>query len=212
MITLPRLSSTTDTGRLAARSPLARLAGIVTWPFTHRYASPIWLALRLYAAWIWFQFGMNKLQAGWLTGDPIGGIFKHVAGGELPVPWEPFRGLAAWMLEAGLTPHISHAMPFLELAVALAFASGVLVVPAAVGGILLLINIQLSGTGSLAFDLRMIVIHALLVLAFRVVGAIGFERLALRILAAAKNVVRPARPAPALQPAPVAVRAQRRRR
>ena len=171
-------------------NPFRRLIEIITWPFTHRYASPVWLLVRLYAASIWFQFGLGKLNAGWTTSDPIGGIFKAVANGAMKIPFEPFRGLAAWMLEAGLTPHISHAMPFLEMAVGLSFISGVLIIPAAIGSILLIINIQLSGTGSFAFDLRVALLSLSLILSYRISSLIGFQALAVRILKLAVNAVR----------------------
>jgi hypothetical protein len=97
---------------------------------------------------------------------------------------------------------ISHSMPFLGLAVALSFASGVLVPVAAVGAILLNINIILSGLGNPAFDGPIIASQILFVLSYRVVGGIGFERLARHILRSAVRMVRPARkPAAVIQSA-----------
>ncbi|HWQ15515.1 MAG TPA: hypothetical protein VNL77_22125 [Roseiflexaceae bacterium] len=179
-----------------AVSLLGRARAIVTWPFTSRYTSPLWLALRLYIGWIWLQFGWRKIETGWLTADPMGDVLKQIAKGNLPVPWAPFRGFAAFLVDAGLTPLLSHSMPFMEIAVALSFISGILVVPAAIGGALLLVNFILSGIGTLAFDGRLLVGHVLLALAFPVVGLIGFERLALRVLnimAARLHIPLPAR-------------------
>jgi thiosulfate dehydrogenase [quinone] large subunit len=161
---------------------LERARTIVTWPFVNRYAAPIWLALRLYIGWIWLQFGIRKIETGWLTSDPMGGVLRQIAKGNLPVPWAPFRDFAAFLVDAGLTPYLSMSMPFMELAVGLAFLSGILVAPAAFGGALLLLNFILSGIGTLAFDGRLLLGHLLLLLAFRVAGLIGFERLALRAL------------------------------
>jgi thiosulfate dehydrogenase (quinone) large subunit len=191
---------TTNTRPGAARANgsavLERARAIVAWPFANRYAAPIWLALRLYIGWIWLQFGIRKIETGWLTSDPMGGVLKQIAKGNLPVPWAPFRDFAAFLVDAGLTPYLSMSMPFMEIAVALAFLSGILVVPAAIGGALLLLNFILSGIGTLAFDGRLLLGHLLLVLAFRVAGLIGFERLALRVLtlaAARLNIPLPAR-------------------
>jgi hypothetical protein len=64
---------------------LPRLFAVLGWPFTHRYAAPLWLALRLYVGWIWIQMGLTKLQAGWLTSDPIGNLLRHVANGTIPL-------------------------------------------------------------------------------------------------------------------------------
>jgi uncharacterized membrane protein YphA (DoxX/SURF4 family) len=174
-------------------SNAGRLIAAIRRPFTNKFAAPIWLALRLYIAWIWFQMSMGKFQAGWLTSDPVGTLFKLIEKGSLVIPLPFYRGLAGALLDAGVSPLLSHSMPFLELAVALAFASGVLIPAAAVGAILLNINIVLSGMGVPAFDGPIIAAEILFVLSFRVVGAIGFEGLASRILRAALQAVRSVR-------------------
>jgi uncharacterized membrane protein YphA (DoxX/SURF4 family) len=192
VITSPN-HSTSYTARVSANA--VRVIAVIRWPFTNKFAAPIWLALRLYIAWIWFQMSMGKFQAGWLTSDPVGTLLKLVEKGTLAVPMPFYRGVAGALIDAGATPFISHSMPFLEMAVALSFATGVLVPAAAVGAILLNINIVLSGMGVPAFDGSIIAAQILFLLSFRVVGAIGFEGLARRILRALVQVVRPARPA-----------------
>jgi len=173
---------------------------LIRWPFINRLSSPIWLALRLYIAWIWYQMSISKFQAGWLTSDPVGQMFKAIEKGTIAVPLPFYRGVAGALLDAGISPMISHSMPFLEMAVALSLATGVLVPAAAVGAILLNINIMLSGIGTPAFDGPIIAAQVLFVMSYRVVGGIGFERLAQRILNAALHLVRPARkPAVELQ-------------
>ena len=154
---------------------LARSIHALRWPFTHRYAALLWLALRLYLGWIWLQFGIDKLQAGWLTKDAIGPLLKLGAEGTLPLPIPIYGRVAALLLDLGVTPLISFAMPLLELAVALAFLSGVLVAPAAIGATLLNINIILSGIGQLAFDGRMIALQLLLLMAWPVAERIGLR-------------------------------------
>jgi uncharacterized membrane protein YphA (DoxX/SURF4 family) len=166
---------------------------LIRWPFTNRLTSPIWLALRLYIAWIWYQMSISKFQAGWLTSDPVGQMFKAIEKGTIAVPLPFYRGVAGALLDAGISPIISHSMPFLEMAVALSLATGVLVPAAAIGAILLNINIVLSGIGTPAFDGPIIAAQVLFVMSYRVVGGIGFERLAQRILNAALHLVRPAR-------------------
>ena len=179
----------TTNGNTIAKQAIA----LIRWPFTHRLSSPIWLALRLYIAWIWFQMSMGKFQAGWLTSDPVGQMFKAIEKGTIAVPLPFYRGVAGALLDAGISPIISHSMPFLEMAVALSLATGVLVPVAAVGAILLNINIILSGIGTPAFDGPIITAQVLFVMSYRVVGGIGFERLARRILNAALRLVRPVR-------------------
>ncbi|HEU5087617.1 MAG TPA: hypothetical protein VFT99_09235, partial [Roseiflexaceae bacterium] len=60
----------------------------------------------------------------------------------------------------------------------------------AIGSILLIINIQLSGTGSFAFDLRVALLSLSLILSYRISSLIGFQALAVRILKLAVNAVR----------------------
>jgi uncharacterized membrane protein YphA (DoxX/SURF4 family) len=191
MITSPNQQPTTYTtnGNTIGKQAIA----LIRWPFTNRLSSPIWLALRLYIAWIWYQMSMGKFQAGWLTSDPVGQMFKLIEKGTIAVPLPFYRGVAGALLDAGVSPMISHSMPFLEMAVALSLATGVLVPAAAVGAILLNINIILSGIGTPAFDGPIIASQVLFVMSYRVVGGIGFERLARRILNAALRLVRPVR-------------------
>ncbi|HJZ49852.1 MAG TPA: hypothetical protein VKE41_21895 [Roseiflexaceae bacterium] len=189
MITTPNR----PTSYTARSTNAGRILAAIRWPFTNKFASPIWLALRLYIAWIWFQMSMSKFQAGWLTSDPVGTMFKMIEKGSIAVPLPFYRGVAGALLDAGISPMLSHSMPFLEMAVALSFASGVLVPAAAVGAILLNINIVLSGMGTPAFDGPIITSQILFLMSYRVVGAIGFEGLARRILKAAVQAVRPAR-------------------
>jgi uncharacterized membrane protein YphA (DoxX/SURF4 family) len=190
MITAPKQQPTTYTtnGNTIGK----RLVATLLLPFTHKYTSPIWLALRLYLAWIWLQMGTQKIQAGWLTNDPIGQMLKLVENGTIPVPLSFYRGVAGMLVDSGITPMLSHSMPFMELAVALSFATGVLVPVAAVGAILLNINFVLSGIGNIELDGPVIAGQLLLVLSYRVVGLIGFEKLVLRILNGALDLVRPA--------------------
>jgi hypothetical protein len=100
----------------------------------------------------------------------------------MPVPLEVYRPGARWLVELGVTPLLSHSMPFLEMAVALAFISGILVVPAAMGAVFLNLNFLLSGVGIVALDGRCIALQLLLILAFRVAGHIGLRRTAMRSL------------------------------
>ena len=189
-----------------------RMLKIVSWPFTHRYTAPIWLALRLYIGWIWFQMSLSKFAAGWLSSDPSGAILKQVANGNMPIPFGFYRPVAAMLIDYGVTVPLSHAMPFLEMAVALAFFSGVMLRPAAIGGLLPLANIALTGMAKVMCDGQVARAHMLLILAGAVASLIGFERLAARILEGLVAAVRSAVPGPRRQLALVPIRVPRRRR
>ncbi len=133
------------------------------------------------------------LMAGarWLTSDPIGQILKLVEKGTIAVPLPFYRGVAGALVDAGITPMLLHTMPFLELAVALSFATGVLVPLAAIGAVLLNANFVLSGIGNIELDGPVIAGQLLLVASYRVVGVLGFQKLAVRILNMAIALVRP---------------------
>ena len=197
MITTPR-QTTTTLRTTDIPSILGRALVVIRWPFTNRRAAPIWLLVRLYVAWVFITMAIGKIEGGFLTSDPIGEMLKLVANGTIPVPFEFYRGVAGMLVSAGLTPLLSHTMPFLELAVALSLITGVLTPVAAFGALLLNVNFVLSGIGQIAFDAPYMVAEILMVLSYSVVGTIGFEKLALRILKSALAKVRPARQAAAL--------------
>lgn len=166
---------------------------LLRWPFTSRLASPIWLGVRLYLGVFWLQMGMAKIQGGWLTTNPMDGMFRAIANGYTPAPFGFYRGVVQLLLDLGMAPVISVTFPFLELAIGLAFISGVLVVPAAIGAILMNTNLLLSGIASLSLDGRFIVLQLLLILAWRVSSYLGIQRPLLRGLKAALRAVRPQR-------------------
>jgi hypothetical protein len=120
-------------------------------------------------------------------------MLKLVANGAIPVPFEFYRGVAGMLVGAGLTPMISHSMPFLEIAIAISMITGVLTPLAAFGALLLNINFVLSGIGQIDFDFPYMVAEVLLIMSYSVVGVIGFEKLAQRLLKAAVAKIRPAR-------------------
>ncbi len=64
----------------------------------------------------------------------------------------------------------SAAIPLTELLVAAAFFSGLLLVPAAIGAVLLNLNLILSGIATWQFDGRIILLQLLLLVAWRVAG------------------------------------------
>jgi len=180
MITTPR-NSTTTMNPTNTLSVLRRVLAVIRWPFTNRYAAPIWLLVRLYVGSIFVTMALGKIQTGFLTSDQIGPILKLVANGTITIPLPFYRDVAAMLVNLGVTPMMSFSMPFLELAVAISMFTGVLTPVAAFGALLLNINFVLSGIGNITFDGPYMVAEILMVLAYPVVGVIGFEKLALRL-------------------------------
>jgi thiosulfate dehydrogenase (quinone) large subunit len=192
VITTPR-NSTTALSSANISSVLRQAVAVVRWPFTNRYAAPIWLLVRLYVGWIFLTMGLGKLQTGFLASDQIGPMLKLVADGTITIPLPFYRDVAAMLVDLGVTPMISFSMPFLELAVAIAMFTGVLTPVAAIGALLLNINFVLSGIGNLTFDGPYMVAEILIAMAYPVAGVIGFQKLAMRLLGSVVSKIRPAR-------------------
>jgi thiosulfate dehydrogenase [quinone] large subunit len=154
-----------------------RVQDIVRWPFSSRLAAPLWLALRVYLGSVWLQFGVAKIRGGWLAGDAMHGMLDAVARGLTPAPFPAYRHVAQALLDAGADRWLSVGLPLVELAVSLAFFSGLLLVPAAVGACMLNLNLILSGIASWQFDGRIIALQLLLVFAWRVADYAGVARI-----------------------------------
>jgi uncharacterized membrane protein YphA (DoxX/SURF4 family) len=150
-----------------------RFARAARWPFASRFASPLWLGLRIYLGMIWLQFGHAKVQGGWLAGDALRPLLAAVAQGQTPAPFGFYRHVAGALVASGADRVLSVAIPLAELAVAAAFFSGLLLAPAALGAVLLNLNLILSGIATWAFDGRIILLQLLLLGAWRVAGYLG---------------------------------------
>ena len=158
-----------------------RLVDILRWPFSSRLASPLWLGIRIYLGSIWLQFGVAKVEGGWLTGNPMHSMLDAIARGLTPAPFPAYRHVAQALLDAGADRWMSVGLPLAELAVALAFFSGILLVPAAVGASLLNLNLIFSGLASWQFDRRVIALQLLLLAAWRVADYVGVARIVSRL-------------------------------
>jgi uncharacterized membrane protein YphA (DoxX/SURF4 family) len=159
------------------RTPASRRIKLLTWAFHSPAASPAWLLLRLYLASVWLQFGIGKVRGGWLAGEGLHGLLSAVAAGQTPAPFSFYARVAGVLVETGMDRVLSVAIPLVEVAVGLAFAIGVLLVPAAIGATLLNVNLVLSGVASLHFDGRIIALQILLLAAWRVAGYLGLGTL-----------------------------------
>lgn len=145
--------------------------------FTHRLASPVWLAVRLYLGAVWLQFGISKLRDGWLSASPMPELMAAIAQGHTAMPLPLYRHVAELLVALGADRVLGAAIPLAEVAIGLAMVGGVLVVPAAVAGCLLNLNLILSGVASLGFDGRIILLQLLLLAAWRVAPLLGLGTL-----------------------------------
>jgi thiosulfate dehydrogenase (quinone) large subunit len=142
--------------------------------FASTTAAWLWLVVRLYMAYIWIPAGWEKVTSGeWLFGDgaPVAGfVGKAIADPGTP-SWyasflqgvvQPNAGLFATLIALG------------ELAVGLGLLVGLLTGIAAFFGVVMNANYVLSGV--LSSNPVMIVLGALVMLAWRNAGWIGLDR------------------------------------
>ena len=158
------------------RTRTSRPLGLIDWPFRSPLTSPVWLVLRLYLASIWMQFGVAKIRGGWLRGDGLSALLEAVAEGHTPAPFPFYTGVAEFLVNTGMAGALSLLIPLAEVAIATAFLSGVLLVPAAICAILINLNLILAGIASINFDGRIIAMQVLLLVAWRVAGYLGLGK------------------------------------
>lgn len=163
------------------RTHAPRRFHLVSWPFRSPLSSPLWLALRVYLGLVWMNFGLGKIRSEWLTSNPLRPLLTAVAEGHTPAPLGFYEDVAALLVATGADGLLSVMIPLAEVAVAAAFFSGVLLVPAAIVAIGINVNLILAGIASPHFDGRIIALQLLLLAAWRVAGLLGLGTLAARM-------------------------------
>jgi thiosulfate dehydrogenase (quinone) large subunit len=145
------------------------------WLFASRQAAWLWLVVRLYMASEWLPAGWGKISGGgWLFGDgaPIQGLVtKAIADSGTPAWYSSF--LSSFVLpNAALFATL---VALGEFAVGLGLLVGLLTGIAAFFGVFMNANYVLSGV--LSSNPVLIVLGALIMLAWRNAGWIGLDRL-----------------------------------
>ena len=142
--------------------------------FASRSAAWLWLVVRLYLAYVWLPAGWEKISSGkWLFGDgaSVAGLVGKVIADPGTPSWyasfltsvvQPNAGLFATLVALG------------EFAVGLGLLVGLLTGIAAFFGVFMNANYVLSGV--LSSNPVMIVLGALVMLAWRNAGWIGLDR------------------------------------
>jgi uncharacterized membrane protein YphA (DoxX/SURF4 family) len=138
------------------------------------------LFVRLYLATLWLRFGMAKVDAGWLTLNPVRGLLTVVGGGQTPMPIPRLSVFANWLLAVRADVLLSVLVPLTELALAAAFFTGWYVRQAAFIGIAVNTALILGGLASVAFDGKIIALQVVVLVVGRrasVLGVPGIARL-----------------------------------
>jgi thiosulfate dehydrogenase [quinone] large subunit len=160
--------------------PLARFL------FADRRMAPFWLIVRLYVGWQWLSAGWDKLtgtgwvgaKAGTAMGGFVAGALKQSSGAHANV--QPYY---AWFLQHLVQPHLAfwgYAITAGEILVGLGLIVGLFTGIAAFFGGLMNANYLLAGTVST--NPALFILATGLVLAWKVAGLLGLDRVALPLL------------------------------
>ncbi len=142
--------------------------------FASTTAAWLWLVIRLYMAYIFIPAGWGKVTSGkWLFGD--GSPIQGLVGGAVSNEGTP--GWYVWFLQNFVQPNASLFATLValgELAVGLGLLVGLLTGIAAFGGVFLNGNFVLAGV--LGQNPALIILGALIMIAWRNAGWIGLDR------------------------------------
>ncbi len=151
-------------------------------------ASWVWLVLRIWVGWEWFEAGLHKFQSeAWMGPEGLGilGYWKTAAAVPAPpakpaITYDWYRGFLQFLVDANAAPWFSKVIVFGELAVGVGLILGAFVGVAAAGG--LTMNLAFLLAGSTSTNPVMAVSAIVLILAWKNAGYIGLDRFLLPAL------------------------------
>lgn len=151
--------------------------------FTHPGMAPVWLLLRLYVGWQWLSSGLEKLgDPKWIgagAGQAVTGFLQGAlkkTGGDMPDVPDWYASFISGVALPNATA-FSYIVTFGELAVGVALVLGLLTGVAAFFGVLM--NFSYLFAGTLSSNPLLVLLGLLLILAWRVSGWWGLDRLVL---------------------------------
>jgi thiosulfate dehydrogenase [quinone] large subunit len=155
--------------------------------FSNSKAASVWLIVRLYVAWDFWDAGWHKLHdPSWMGADGAGilGFWTRAAGvganGQPVIAYGWYRAFIQLLIDSNAAPWFSKLIAFGELAVALGLAVGALVGIAAFFGALMNMSFLMAGTVST--NPVLFFAGILLILAWKNAGYLGIDRVLLPLL------------------------------
>ncbi len=154
--------------------------------FADTRLSWLWLILRIYIGWQWVEAGYAKVISPMWVGPDAGGAVAGFAMGALKKTAGAHPDVSSWYatwLKDVVIPNagfFSHLVAFGELAVGVGLILGLFTGIAAFFGAFMNMNYLFAGTVST--NPLMFVIQLLIILAWRVAGWIGLDRVVLPFL------------------------------
>lgn len=148
--------------------------------FMDTRSAALWLPLRIFLGWEWFDAGLHKLQnPKWMeTGESLQGYWQRAVTipeqGSPAITYDWWRGFLQALLDSDAHIWFAKVITFGEILIGLGLITGALVGIAAFSGMLMNLSFLLSGSSST--NPIMLTIAFLLVLAWKVAGYIGLDR------------------------------------
>jgi thiosulfate dehydrogenase [quinone] large subunit len=171
----------------AERSATIGEPGAAHFLFHDLRSSPLWLVVRLYVGFAWLEAGFHKVtDAKWAYGDGTGllGYWKGAVAipqtGTPKISYDWYRDFLTFLLSNNAHTWFAPLIAWGEVLVGVGLIFGVLTGWAAFFGLLMNMSFMLAGSAStnpVLFSLSI-----LLILAWRVAGYLGGDRLALPLL------------------------------
>ncbi len=163
--------------------------GIANWLFADPRSGWIWFAVRMYVGWEWFTAGRHKLWPAsgpsWITsGNALQSFWLNAVKvpdkGKAAITYGWYRQFLQYMLDHDWYTWFAKLVAVGELLIGIGLLLGAFVAIAAFFGTLMNFNFMLAGSASTNPVLFGIAI--LLVLAWRVAGVIGVDRVLLPVV------------------------------
>jgi thiosulfate dehydrogenase [quinone] large subunit len=154
--------------------------------FSNSRAGLIWLPVRLFLGFAWFEAGWHKLtEGGWIDGgSALAGYWERAVAipeqGRPPITYDWYRDFIQLMLDNGAEAWFAYVVTFGELAVGLGLLFGALTGIAAFFGATMNMSFLLAGSASTNPVLFTMAIA--IILAWKVAGYYGVDRFLLPML------------------------------
>ena len=147
--------------------------------FTDSRAALLWLPLRIWLGYQWFEAASHKISnPAWVqTGEALKGFWVHAveipATGKPPIAFDWYRSFLEMLLNAEAYRWFAPLVAYSEFLVGLALILGIFTGIAAFGGALMNWNFMMAGTASTNPVLFLLAVS--LMLAWKVAGYIGAD-------------------------------------
>lgn len=159
-------------------------------PIAHKLFSTtrfawLWAIIRIYLGWTWLSSGWGKISGGaWMTGEPLKGFWTGAvaipAEGRPPIAFDWYRSFLQFMLDNGWYTWFGPLVAIGETAIGIALILGALTGIAAAAGAFMNWNFIMAGSAST--NGLLLVLAAVLILAWKVAGWWGLDRWLLPLL------------------------------